>query len=61
MKVLIFFPIFLVSCSAFIPDALKTVEEIANNDAITIKCDKDCFHKDTDVIISVEVKNKDAR
>ena len=38
---------------------MDDVEKIADNDAITIKADKDCFQKNTDLEISVKVTNKD--
>jgi len=49
----------LSSCS-MLPQISSDIEKIANNDAVTIKCDKDCFQKDTDVSVVVEIKNKDA-
>ncbi len=42
------------------PEFFKTVDDIATDDAITIKVDRDAFKKDTDVHILVDVLNKDA-
>lgn len=49
--------IFLSSCQ-YLPQVCDDIEKIADNDAVTIKCDKDCFQKDTDVEVSVKVLNK---
>lgn len=63
----IFALIFLSSCSSLLlcscssmPEFFKTVDDIATDDAITIKVDRDAFKKDTDVHILVDVLNKDA-
>lgn len=48
----------LSSCGAM-PELFKSVEEIATDDAITVKVDRDCFQKDTDVHIRIDVYNKD--
>lgn len=37
----------------------KTVDDIATDDCIIIKVDRDAFKKDTDVKIMVDVLNKD--
>ena len=44
----------LYSCSAF-PEFCQSVESIANDDAITIKCDRDCFKQDHNVTINVQI------
>ena len=49
---------FLSSCQ-YLPEVVDDIEKIADNDAIIIKCDKDCFSKSTDLKVSVEVINKD--
>jgi len=47
------------SCAAFTP-IMDDVKEIANNDAITIKCDKDTLQKsNTDLHLVLDVVNKD--
>lgn len=51
---------FLNSCAAALPDMFKTIDDIATDDAITIKVDRDAFKKDTDVHILLDVVNKDA-
>lgn len=50
--------IFLSSCQ-YLPQVADDLEKVLDNDAITIKCDKDCFQKQTDVEVSVKVMNKD--
>lgn len=50
----------LYGCTA-IPELYKTVDDIATDDAITIKVDRDAFQRDTDVSVSVEVRNKDIK
>lgn len=50
----------LSSCQ-YVPQIADDIEKIATDDAITIKCDKDCFQKDTDVTVHVEVRNKDKK
>jgi len=58
-KGLLLIPIlFMHSCAAFTP-IMDDVEKIADNDAITLKCDKDTFQKNTDVHIAIDVINKD--
>lgn len=49
-----FLSIVLCGCAA-LPELAHTVENIANDDAITIKVDKDAFQKSTDVEVSVKV------
>lgn len=49
---------FLTSCSSMDP-FFKTVDDIATDDCIIIKVDRDAFKKDTDVKIMVDVLNKD--
>ena len=49
---------FLFSCNT-LPQLYQSIDDIATDDAVTIKVDRDCFQKDTDVSISVQVKNKD--
>lgn len=48
--------IFFSSCQ-YLPQAFDDIEKIANNDAITIKCDKDCFQKKNDMTIQIAIKN----
>lgn len=50
--------ILLTGCAS-LPDLFKTVDDIATDDAITVKVDRDAIQKDTDVQINVTVKNKD--
>ena len=60
MIYLLFIPmIFFQACAAF-PQIADDIEKIETEDSITIKCTKDCFQKDTDVNVVVQVKNKDA-
>lgn len=48
-----------ISCQ-YLPHFMDDVEKIADNDAVTIKCDKDCFNpRGTDLDISISIKNKD--
>jgi hypothetical protein len=46
---------FLLYGCAALPELAHTVENIANDDAITVKVDKDAFQKSTDVEVSVKV------
>lgn len=48
---------FLSSCQC-LPEIANDIEKIADNDAITINCNKDCFQRDTDVEVSIKVLNK---
>jgi hypothetical protein len=41
------------------PELFKTVDDIATDDAVTIKVDKDAFQKNTDVHVIVDVINRD--
>ena len=49
---------FLTSCSSLMPLA-DDVEKMVDNDAITIKVDKDAIQRDTDVTVNVQVTNKE--
>lgn len=53
------FGLLLLTGCQYIPQVADDIEKIADNDAIYISCDKDCFQKDTDVEVSVKVTNKD--
>lgn len=44
----------LTSCSA-LPQFLTTVEDIATDDAIEIKIDRDCFQKGTDAHVDLKI------
>jgi hypothetical protein len=50
----------ITSCQ-FVPEISSDLEKVLDNDAVTVKCDKDCFQKDTDVTVHVEIKNKEAK
>lgn len=50
---------FLTGCSAMMPELFKTVDDIATDTALKVEIDKEAFQKDTDVSVSIEVKNKD--
>jgi hypothetical protein len=56
MKSILAFMLMVGSCSPIQPIA-DDIEKIVDNDAITIKVDKDSFQKDTDVKIDIEVSN----
>jgi hypothetical protein len=58
VTLIIGFFLLLQSCTGLLPIA-DDVEKMVDNDAIIIKVDKDAFQKDTDITISVDVKNKD--
>lgn len=47
------------SCSAM-PQLFHTIDDIATDDAITVKVDKDAFSEETDVTVNVYIKNKSA-
>ena len=53
------FGLFLLSSCQYVPQITDDIEKMVDDDAITIKCDKDCFGKSTDLKVSVEVINKD--
>lgn len=55
----ILIPFLLTGCAAMMPDAIKTNNEVAPGDCITIKVDRTAFKKDTDVKITVDAVNKD--
>jgi hypothetical protein len=49
----------LSGCSAMMPGLFQTVDDIATDTALRVEIDKEAFQKDTDVNVSIEVKNKD--
>ena len=51
----------ICTACASLPQLFQTVDDIATDDCITIKVDKDAFQKETDVTIklSIDVTNKD--
>lgn len=51
--------LFLSGCSAMMPGLFQTVDDIATDTALRVEIDKEAFQKDTDVNVSIEVKNKD--
>jgi len=51
----------LLSSCATLPELYKTVDDIATDDAITVKVDRDAFQKDTDVHVRVDILKKDAK
>ncbi len=50
--------LFLVGCSQMVPIA-NDIEEIWDNDAITVKVDKDAFKEHTNVDVNISVQNKE--
>lgn len=42
-----------------LPQLFKSVEEIANNDCVTIKVDKDAFESKLDLKINLDLSHKD--
>lgn len=42
------------------PQLFHTIDDIATDDAITVKVDKDAFSEETDVTVNVYIKNKSA-
>lgn len=50
--------LFLLSSCQYIPQVAELFEKVTSNDMISFKCDKDCFHKDADVKINVEIVNQ---
>lgn len=51
--------LFLSGCSAMMPGLFQTVDDIATDTALRVEIDREAFQKDTDVNVSIEVKNKD--
>lgn len=56
--------IFLVSMSILpscqtLPEFYKAVDDIATDNAVTIICDRDCFKKNTDLKINIELIHKE--
>jgi len=43
----------------YLPQVAESIEQIATDDAISIQIDKDAFQKDTDVSVTVQIKNKE--
>lgn len=57
MKFLCFIPlIYMTACAAFTP-VMDDVEKMVDNDAVTVKVDKDAFQKDSNVHVNVDVVN----
>lgn len=50
--------IFLQSCQGF-QGVADDVKDMVNNDAITVKVDKDAINEKTNVNVSIEVTNKE--
>jgi len=55
---MIFSLILFQSCQ-YLPEVSKAVEDMETQEAIRVIVDKECFQKDTDVQILIDVKNKD--
>lgn len=55
---LIFLVSVLTGCAA-IPELFKTLDDVETDTAIKVEVDKEAFQKDTDVSVSIEVKNKE--
>lgn len=49
----------LVGCAQMLPELFKSVEQIADDDAIKLQVSREAIQKETDVTISVSVTNKD--
>ncbi len=52
---------FLFSGCGIGPEFLKTVDDVATDDAIEIKIDRDAFKKETDVLIDIRIINKEPK
>ena len=59
MKPLILFSLFFLYACSGMPQIADDIEKIADNDAITLKVDKDAFARETDVHIIIDVVNKE--
>lgn len=57
MKYILFIPLMYLQACAGFQGVADDVVQIANNDAITIKVDKDAINKDTNVDVEVRVTN----
>jgi len=53
--------IFLFTGCTALPGMFDDIEKIADNDAITIKVDKDALQQNTDVKVTIDVLNKDIK
>jgi len=60
MRLYFLIPLMLTSC-ATLPELYKSIDDIATDDAITVKVDRDAFQKDTDVHVRVDILKKDAK
>jgi hypothetical protein len=49
----------LSGCSAMMPEMFKTIDDIATDDCITVKVDRDAFKQKVDVHVLVDVINKE--
>lgn len=49
----------MTGCQSLMPGLFQTVDDIATDTAVQIQVDKAAIQKDTDIIISVKVQNKD--
>ncbi len=58
MRHSIFIFAFLMSCQ-YIPDVSKDIDDIATDTAIKVEISRETFLKETDLEISINVKNKD--
>lgn len=59
MKILLFYVmLFFSGCNA-LPQLYQTAEDIADDTAIKVEVSRESIQKQTDVEISIDVKNKD--
>lgn len=60
MKLIQILAIILLPSCAGMDSFFKSADDILTDDAITVKCDRDCFkNEDTNVHVQVDVINKD--
>lgn len=45
---------FLQGCNSM-PEFYKTIDDIATDNAVSVSCDRDCFRKNTDLKIILEL------
>lgn len=57
MKILYIFCVLLMTSCQTLPQLYQAAESIADDDAIQVKISKESIQKNTDVNVTVEVKN----
>ena len=59
MKLFLLIPLLLLASCTQLPQLFQSVEEIATDDALEVKIDKDAFQKKKDVHVVIDIVNQD--